>query len=57
MACVDIVPDNFVEGPEVVERSGKHRVLSAQVLAGQVTSDDSLQHRASLFPQYLQGYS
>jgi hypothetical protein len=53
MACVDIVPDNFVEEPEVVKRSGKRRVLSAQVVAGQVTSDDSLRHRASLFPQHL----
>jgi hypothetical protein len=52
-----MVPDSFVEESEIVERSGKRRVLSAQVLAGQVTSDDSLQHRASLFPQYLQAYS
>jgi hypothetical protein len=35
---------------DVVERGGKRRMLSTQVLAGQVASDDSWRPRASLFP-------
>jgi hypothetical protein len=57
MARVDVVPDSFVEEAEAVERSGKRRVLSVQVLVGQVTSADSLRYRVSLFPLCLKSYS
>jgi hypothetical protein len=50
MALIGVVSDRFVEKSEVVARGGKHRVLFAQVLASQVTSDGALQHRIAFLP-------